>query len=271
MPTITVNGVELYYERQGSGEPVVLVHGGMGDADGWAFLVPELVESFEVITYDQRGHTRSERPAGNLTTDDLVSDLAGLIEGLDIAPAHVAGISLGGTVILGVAARTPDVLRSLSVHEPGAFGLIADDPDAADERRFVGDTLSDMARGFPDDPIETLRRFVERVLPGGWELVPDEVKEQMADNGTYEFRDGGRLSFDIDLDGLSRCAAPAQLTQGDQTPKGFGWDRIMPILDAALPNSRLVTIEGSGHVPAFTHPAEYGAVLREHFAAVRTG
>lgn len=270
MATITVNGVELYHERQGSGEPVVLVHGGMGDADSWQFLIPELVGHFEVITYDQRGHTRSERPDGALTTDDLVADLGALIDGLGIAPAHVAGISLGGTVILGLAARSPDLLRSLSVHEPGAFGLIADDPAAESERRFVAETLGEMQRGFQQDPIEALRGFAERILPGGWELVPDELRERMADNGAYEFRGGGRLSFDIDLDGLARCSAPALLTQGDQTPKGFGWDRIMPILDDALPDSRLVTIKGTGHVPAFTHPAEYGAVLREHFAAVRT-
>ena len=79
MPAARINGVELYYELTGSGEPLVLVH-------GW------------------RGHSASERPAGQGSVFEDVDDLAGLIDELGLAPAHVAGNSAGAAIVLDALA-----------------------------------------------------------------------------------------------------------------------------------------------------------------------
>jgi pimeloyl-ACP methyl ester carboxylesterase len=60
-----INGFRCHHEVIGSGEPVVLVHGGWIDSHTWDFVVPSLAEAFQVVTYDRRGHSRSERPTGS--------------------------------------------------------------------------------------------------------------------------------------------------------------------------------------------------------------
>ena len=62
MPQTKVNGVALYYELEGSGEPLALVHGSWGDATNWRFVVPGLAESFRVLAYDRRGHSEASGP-----------------------------------------------------------------------------------------------------------------------------------------------------------------------------------------------------------------
>ena len=263
MATTKVNGVELYYERHGTGDPVVLVHGGFVDGDSWAFLVPELTDHHEVIVYDHRGHSRSERPPGELSSlGELVDDLAALIEALDIAPAHVVGLSMGGTVALRLAAKAPDLVRALSVHEPGAFALLVDVPEAKTHHDYVVETLEEILRTAGTDPLEAMRGFTDRILPGAWDLIPDNMRAQMADNATYY----GTPDLDVDLDALGRYTGPVLLTMGDATPSDFGWAHMMPILERSMKDTRLVTIAGAGHGPAFTHAAEYGALLRTFFA-----
>src|SRR3954453_7212150 len=125
MPTARVNGVELYYELHGSAEPLVLVHGSWGDHHNWDPVVPALAESFRVLAYDRRGHSARERPPGQGSVFEDADDLAGLIDELGLAPAHVAGNSAGAAIVLRAAARRPDHFRSLIAHEPPLFPLLA--------------------------------------------------------------------------------------------------------------------------------------------------
>src|SRR5947209_18949834 len=98
MSVARVNGVELYYELSGSGEPLVLVHGSWVDHRSWDPVVGLLARSFKVLTYDRRGHSGSERPDSQGSVFEDADDLPALIEALDLAPAHVAGNSYGGSV-----------------------------------------------------------------------------------------------------------------------------------------------------------------------------
>ena len=125
MSTVRVNGVDLYYELSGSGEPLVLVHGSWGDHHNWDPVVASLSESFRVLAYDRRGHSASERPAGQGSVFEDADDLAALIDELELAPAHIAGNSFGAVVVLRAAIRSPEVFRSLIAHEPPLFPLLA--------------------------------------------------------------------------------------------------------------------------------------------------
>ena len=123
MPTAIVNGVSLYWELTGNaGEPLILVHGSWDDHHGWDRIVPTLGRSFRVLTYDRRGHSRSERRGGQGSVHEDVFDLACLIEQLGLGPAHILGNSFGGVIVLRLAALRPDVFRTLLVHEPPAWG-----------------------------------------------------------------------------------------------------------------------------------------------------
>ncbi len=124
MPLADADGARLFYEREGAGEPLVLVHGSWVDARVWDAVVPLLSRSLDVVAYDRRGHSRSSCPPGQGSIRDDVADTAGLIECLGLGPAHVAGTSWGGTIALRLAPARPDLVRSVSAHEPPLFDLL---------------------------------------------------------------------------------------------------------------------------------------------------
>ncbi len=102
----------------------MLVHGSWVDASVWDGVLPLLSRSFEVITYDRRGHSRSSCPPGQGSIREDVDDLASLIEMFGCGAANVAGASLGGSIALRLAGARPELVRSVSAHEPPFFDLL---------------------------------------------------------------------------------------------------------------------------------------------------
>lgn len=99
MTTAQVNGVELYYEKEGQGHPLLLISGLGLSSLAWTTVLPQLTEQFTCITVDNRGTGRSETPPGPYSIDEMADDIAGLIEHLDMGPIPVVGWSLGGSVL----------------------------------------------------------------------------------------------------------------------------------------------------------------------------
>jgi pimeloyl-ACP methyl ester carboxylesterase len=122
MPEAQVNGVRLHHELHGSGEPLALVHGAWADATAWRFVVPGLAENFRVLSYDRRGHSRSERPATQGSFDEDGDDLTALLEALDLAPAHVVTNSGGGNIALRLATKASGPVPLTLVPRAGALG-----------------------------------------------------------------------------------------------------------------------------------------------------
>jgi pimeloyl-ACP methyl ester carboxylesterase len=115
MPVAAVNGIEIAYEVQGEGEPIILVCGTGQRADSWSFLgmVSDPVEQgYQVITFDNRGMAPSGCPAGPYTVEIMAEDTVGLIEHLGLSGVRIAGISLGGFITFQVARRRPDLVRA---------------------------------------------------------------------------------------------------------------------------------------------------------------
>jgi len=258
--TIDVNGVRLYYELHGSGEPLVLVHGSWGDARSWRFVVPGLAESFRVVVYDRRGHSRSERPDTPGSVDEDGDDLAALLEALDLPPAHVVTNSYGGNIALRLATRRPEVFRSLSCHEPPLWGLLEDDPEPREILQQGARSLQAVGQRIAQGDHEgAARQFVEEVAfgPGAWEReLPPELRAIFVDNApTFldELQDPNQLR--VDEDALSRLELPVRLTQGSQSPPTF--PAVIDRLVQLLPRVSRETIDGAAHVPHLTMPERY--------------
>ncbi len=115
MPTITANGVNLYYERHGRGRPLLLIHGLGSSTRDWEYQVPAFAEEYEVILCDVRGHGRSDKPPGPYSVPLFAADVLSLMRYLDILPAHVVGISMGGMIAFQMAADAPEALRSMVI------------------------------------------------------------------------------------------------------------------------------------------------------------
>jgi pimeloyl-ACP methyl ester carboxylesterase len=263
MPFVPVNGVQIYSEDSGRGEPLVLVHGSWDDHTAWDAVAPRLAESFRVVTYDRRGHGQSERPAAQGSRIEDEDDLAALIMALDCAPAHVAGNSFGASISLGLAARRPELFRTLTIHEPPLLGLIEQDPGSQelirDVRASCQVVLDELARG---EMVLGSRRFVEEVAlgPGAWDQLPEADRDVMVHNApTFldEQRDPDWASMAESA--LQHINMPVLITRGDQSP---AWFRpIIERLSRTLHGAEVCTLANAGHVPHVTHPDEYVMTL----------
>lgn len=114
------------YSVEGSGPPLILVHGIGASRHSWDGLVARLAPQYRCITYDLRGHGRSPTPPPPYTLDDLVDDLEALRAELGIDSAHLAGHSLGGMIGPRYAQRYPHRVRSLGLYSTAAFRTAED-------------------------------------------------------------------------------------------------------------------------------------------------
>ncbi|MBC8331290.1 MAG: alpha/beta fold hydrolase [Anaerolineae bacterium] len=113
MPKITLNAIELFYEIHGTGEPLLLIHGLGSSSRDWEYQLPAFTEHYQVITCDVRGHGQSAKPPGPYSVPMFADDIIQLMQALDIAPAHVLGISMGGMIAYQLAVDHPEMVKSL--------------------------------------------------------------------------------------------------------------------------------------------------------------
>jgi pimeloyl-ACP methyl ester carboxylesterase len=116
VPNVEVDRLSIKYEVQGEGEPLLLIPYLSADHACYAFQLPAYTEHFSCIAVDLPGSGDSDKPAGPYSTDGYADQLAGFLGAMGVEQAHVAGMSLGATVAMQLAARYPDRVRSLSLH-----------------------------------------------------------------------------------------------------------------------------------------------------------
>lgn len=202
MPYAEVNDIRMYYEDEGQGEPLLLVHGALGAVgptvtSGWAALQPTLAARYRTLSVEYRGHGRTNNPAGRLSYAQIAADIAAFIEGLQLAPAHLAGFSDGATVGFVLGMTRPDLLRSLVAVGPN---YRIDDQLRQTLAFFDAGALE---RDHPELAAELARRHDALHHPGYWR----ELARQVVDNVNAEM-----LWSEADL---SRIAVPTLLIMGE--------------------------------------------------------
>ena len=269
MPIAEVNGVQLRYQRSGAGEPLVLVHGSWVDRRVWDRAVPLLSRSFEVVAYDRRGHSLSSCPPGQGSIRDDVDDLAALIDFLALGPAHVSGASWGGSIALRLVVVRPELLRSVTIHEPPLFDLLdAEAPGLPDLTELRARLATVAARLEAGDLEGAARLYFDQVAetPGGWAGLDYGQQSTLLSNAlTYldQCRDPDALG--IEIEDLAGFSGPALLTHGDRRAPLF--KRIVEMIVAVMPGARSELIPGAAHDPQVTHPGSYAHMI-EDFAGV---
>jgi pimeloyl-ACP methyl ester carboxylesterase len=264
MPVKRANGVDLFYEVTGAGEPLVLAHGSWGDHHTWDPVVGRLSESFAVVAYDRRGHSRSDRPEGRGSVREDADDLAELIAGLESGPAHVVANSFGSIVALNAAIRRPEVFAMLMAHEPPLVEMLAEtrfEPVVGEVNRRVRRVIELLDAGEDE---AGAKLFIETVARrhGAWEEeLTAELREAFIANApTFldETRDPG--SQRLDLDQLREFDRPALLTTGTASPPFL--IAIVERIASSLPHFEIAMIPGADHAPHHTTTNQYVDLVR---------
>jgi len=128
MPTVKANGINLYYETHGKGEWLVLIQGYGGSSGQWYRDVPFLSREYRVITFDNRGTGRSDKPDIPYTMAMMAGDIAGLLQAIGVDIAHVCGASMGGMIAQEFALNYPDMVASLILRGTNCGGTHAIQP-----------------------------------------------------------------------------------------------------------------------------------------------
>lgn len=265
MPTVSVNGTELYYERRGSGAPVLFISGATGDAGHFTQVAELLADEFTIVTYDRRGNSRSPRPAGWTATsmDEQADDAAALLRALDLGPAAVFGTSGGAIILLDLLLRHPEVLRGALAHEPPLIPVV---PGGAElGAQFQAMTEEALAKGGPRGAME----FFLRAEAGeaNFEHLEPALRERMLGNAEVFFSIELEpfVTYVPDAAALGRVRVPVFALAGiehrgaDAGPGDYHYEATRWV--AHRLGTNLIEIPGA-HAPYLDRPRELAAALR---------
>jgi pimeloyl-ACP methyl ester carboxylesterase len=174
-----VNGIKIWYAELGKGEPVILLHGGLGNSSYWGHQVPVLAKHFRVIVMDSRGHGRSTRNEQPFGYDLMASDVLGLMDHLEIEKAAIVGWSDGGIIGLDIAIHHPERLTRLF-----AFAANSDPSGVKDISKspvftaYIARAEKEYEKLSPTP--KEYKSFLDQIGKM-WETQPHFTKEQLAD------------------------------------------------------------------------------------------
>ena len=251
MPAVHVNGIEIYYQEHGSGYPLVLTH-GLGDiAELWSPLAKALGDRYRVVSWDMRGHHRSEAPEelSAYTQDIVVEDLRALSDELGIKRAVYGGHSLGGYTALRFYEKYPERVAALVLH---AAGPGYRNPDASQ-------AWTDRLTRAADKQEE---RFGKDVRVSGKELrvgapALGETSQHLVRGITGVER--GVMAHPSFTD-ATKIDVPALVIVGERDK---AYHASADYFAAKLPQGRKVVIEDAGHPATLEQPEAVNAAVRE--------
>jgi len=169
MPKVHTNGIELYYEVQGAGKPLVLISGLGYSLWQWHRMVPLLAEHFQVVTFDNRGVGQSDKPAGPYTAGMLAADTVGLLDALNIEKAVILGHSMGGFIAQSMALDFPQRVEKLILCSTN-FGGPHHVPVTPEAMKVLADVTS--------DPLTRFKNGLSVSTAPGWaEKNPGMIEE----------------------------------------------------------------------------------------------
>lgn len=242
--TVSVGGHPVYYETQGSGEPIVLLHGGMATNATWEAQFQGLAPHRLVVAPERTGHGHTPDRPGPLSYEQMEEETVGVLRGLGLGPVDLLGWSDGGMVGLRLAAHHPELVRTLVMTGAG-FSSEGYVPGAIDD--LVG-TLSD------DEEMALFLALYADASPDGPEhfgVVWDKVRTLWAE------------PFDWSAD-LERVHAPTLVMVGDDDYISVGHAEE---LARRVAQGQLAVIPGASHVVPMEKPEIFNQLVLEFIAA----
>jgi 3-oxoadipate enol-lactonase len=258
MPTIQSNNINVHFEVNGTGQPLLFIHGLGSSARDWELQVQEFSKNYQVITFDLRGHGQSDKPAGPYSMSIFASDTAGLLKALKVGSTHVVGLSLGGAVAFQLAIDFPALVKTMTIVNSAPEMIIRTFKDQVGIwQRFVivqlfgmrrmGEVLS--KRLFPKAEHASFRpTFVER-----W-----------AENDTRAYQEAMRAMVGWSVTNkLGSIKCPSLIISADQdyTPVALKEE-----YTKLIPNAQLIVIPDAHHATPIEQPEKFNAAVADFLA-----
>lgn len=252
--------IALYVREEGTGDPVLLLHGLGGDHTVWDYQIPTLARSYRVLAPDLRGHGRSPLPDGaRYTFEEIEGDVRKLLDERKTGPVHLVGISGGGLLALRLLVDDPGRVRSLAVF--GSMGHMDNHTRAVAQN--WADTLRD------EGPAAYSRRLARDLFAPDWLEANLDFAERIAK--LQEARDlRGVVQWalamsDFDLrPRLPRVHTPTLILHG--LDDGVVDPSHARLLRQAIPGSEVRLFPNTGHLIPIERPDETGQILLDWFA-----
>lgn len=250
MNKLNINGIELAYVRRGKGSPLVLLHGYPLDHHIWDAVTPLLENEFDLILPDLRGFGQSTTVETPYTLDDFAADIAGLLDGLGIQKAALAGHSMGGYIALAFANRYLERVSGLGMV---ASQAVADSPDKK-EGRYK--SAAEIAEKGTQGVVEAM---TPKLTPNN--EVQSSVRESMKKQNPAAFVGALKAMAErIDTTSLlNKFQFPVVLVHGDKDDL-ISIDRAREVRNI-IPHAHLVELAGVGHLPMMEAPKQTAEAL----------
>lgn len=247
MPVLDIGGLSIFYNDEGQGEPLLLIHGFPFSSDMWEPQRAALMHRFRVITPDLRGMGKSDVPTSGYSMDAYADDLIALLDHLGIGQAVVGGLSMGGYIAFALLRRAPDRVKGLILIDTKATA--DDEAGLAKRRSMIEQVREEGSRAAAD----TSKMFTERTHQERPELV-EYLQRIMLANPADGIVGAVRAMIDRpDSTALLRdLAIPVLIIVGSDDP--LTPPSTAEAMHGALPNADLVVIDGASHVSNLEHP-----------------
>jgi pimeloyl-ACP methyl ester carboxylesterase len=266
MAFITVNSANLYYEDEGHGaETIVFSHSMLFNLRMFDDQVEALKSSYRCVRFDFRGQGKSEVTEGGYNLDNLANDTAELIEKLECIPCHFVGFSMGGMVGMRIAARRPDLIRSLILIDTSS------EPDSP-IHRLRNRALLWTARNLGLRPVAS--RVIKMFF--GQNALRDPGRQHIRKTWKMHFLSNDRTGISKAVQGvISRNGITSELVN-IRCPALILWgeeDRLTDkkkaeMMQVHIDNSTLKIIPGAGHMSTVEEPAFINKAIIDFLRAI---
>jgi pimeloyl-ACP methyl ester carboxylesterase len=266
---LNVNGVELTYVDEGKGEPIVFVHGAVGDLRFWEPQLQAFASKYRFIAYTYRYHGTEPWPddGKNYSGATHAADLTAFLTGLKAGPVHLVGLSYGGLLAAMVATEHPELLRSVTLAEPALFSLLTD-PEAKPAvdafNKGMQEVVGLLKAGDQHAALKTMVALVRGEGPDSFDKQAEPVRRMFEENArTLQPLFAAPLPL-VSCEILSKVKTPTLVVEGAQTPEWF--KRINKATVSCIAGSRFVTIPDASHPMSGDNPEAFNKAVLDFIA-----